>query len=93
MKALIMVVLAGMFLSALVYGEEPRVFTDSDLENIKQVQSMDDESVRLRETELKSYDEQREAEYRHQRVLENQKKDEKEIRAVWEHMKQSLTGK
>ena len=89
----IMAALACIFFAALVYGEEPRVFTDSDLENIKQVQSLDEESVRRREAEVKSYEEERETEYRQQSALEKQKKDEQEMRAVWENMKKSLKGK
>ena len=34
MKTLMMAILVGILFAALVYGEEPKVFTDSDLENI-----------------------------------------------------------
>ena len=74
--------LSVIFFAALVYVEEPGVFTDSDLVNIKQVQSLDEDSLRRREAELTSYEEQREPEYRQKSALNDKEKAEKETCAV-----------
>lgn len=85
--------LSVIFFAALVNAEEPRVFTDGDLDNIKQAPIMDDESMRRREADIKALEEQREPEQSQKPSLEDQKKAEKETRAVWENMKKALSGK
>lgn len=90
---LLTVVLSVVFFAPLVYCEEPKVFTDSDLEDIKQAPITDDESMRSREPKVTVFEEQREPEHRQQPSLEDQKKVEKETRAVWENMKKALSGK
>ncbi len=86
-------VVATIFISSFAYSDETRVFTDSDLENIKQERSIDDESAKRKEAELKTFEQQREMEVQQERAVEQQKRDEKEIRAVWENMKNALSGK
>jgi hypothetical protein len=86
------ILLATLFFSVVAYAGDRKVYTNEDLEKIRERPILDEESVKKRDAELKAFEEARDKEAQQSKSMEQQERDEKEIRETWGRVKKALSG-